>query len=214
MRGYRWQLLALVFSGAIFVVVLFSRFAESQASTEQPVDTPTPTMMVSAIPPTPTEISLPTSTPIFTDQNVEIASAPDVPTFHEALVGSIARLNPLHSPYNEAEQAVTSLIFEGLVGTNAYGEPIPVLASEWIVADNRIEYVFRLRENIQWHDGTPFTSRDVAYTVEALATGALTGVDAERRAFWQTIETQVLGEHLIRFRLAQPYGGFLSAMTV
>ncbi len=213
MRGFRWQLLALVFAAVTFGVVLWTR--------PQPEPPPVPTATITANDATSTPLPepsatplLPTSTPnIVAEANPVSVPSADVPTFREALVGEVQRLNPLLRGTNDAQDAITSLIFEGLVKTNQYGEPVPALASEWIIANNRIEYVFRLRQDVLWQDGTPFTARDVAFTMDLLRDPDFPG-DPQVGEFWQTVETEVLGDHLIRFRLTQPLGSFLDALRI
>ncbi|MEO0563802.1 MAG: ABC transporter substrate-binding protein, partial [Chloroflexota bacterium] len=213
MRGFRWQLLALVMAAVVFGLSWLSQPEPPQPQpTADPV-TVTPTEVTAT--PTPTQTPeglLPTSTPMVIPQAP--ASAEDnVPTFSEALVGRVERLNPLLSTANPAEDAITSLIYEGLLRTNAYGEPVPALADSWVVGGDQIEYVFRLRQDVLWQDGVPFTARDVAFTTDLLRSPDFPG-DPDVQAFWATVETQILGDYLIRFRLTQPLGGFLDALRV
>jgi peptide/nickel transport system substrate-binding protein len=144
---------------------------------------------------------------------VQASSDVDVPTFREAVVGEVRRLNPLLRGLNPAADDITALIFEGLVRTNAYGEPEPALAEDWIVANNRIEYVFRLRQDVLWHDGTPFTARDVAFTMNLLRSPDFPG-DPRVGEFWRTVETEILDDYTVRFRLTQPLGVFLDALRI
>ena len=67
------------------------------------------------------------------------------------------------------------LIFEGLVGMDAKGEPVPRLATSWEISPDGKTITFKLRDNVRWHDGEKFTSADVAFTLEAIrATSAAT----------------------------------------
>ena len=42
------------------------------------------------------------------------------------------------------------------------------LAEKWSWQDNHRNLVFFLRKNVKWHDGQPFTSRDVKYTFDVV----------------------------------------------
>ncbi len=62
---------------------------------------------------------------------------------------------------------------EGLIQNNDKGEVIPVLATEvptlangGIVtnSDGTYDITWKLQPNVKWHDGEPFTSKDVAFT--------------------------------------------------
>lgn len=49
----------------------------------------------------------------------------------------------------------------GLVGFDAEGRLIPALAERWVVTDDGLGYIFRLRDGL-WSDGTPIAAADVA----------------------------------------------------
>jgi ABC-type transport system substrate-binding protein len=159
MRGFRWQLLALIVSITIFSIVVLFRFLDVPQSESTPTSLPAN--------PTPESISTATETPpkpLPTQQPVTLepqTSNDDIPTYREALVGNIQRLNPLLAPFNPVEEDITSLIFEGLVQINEYGEPVGDLASTWVVSRDGLEYVFQLRQDVLWQDGIPFTADDV-----------------------------------------------------
>ena len=60
------------------------------------------------------------------------------------------------------------------------GELLPELATEWSVSEDGMEYTFKLREDVYWHDGTQFTAKDVVYTCHRgieTQNGNYTGVD-------------------------------------
>ena len=53
----------------------------------------------------------------------------------------------------------------GLVARNAQGEIIPDLAESWLVTDDGLSYIFRLRETL-WPDGTEVTAQDVRRSLQ------------------------------------------------
>ncbi len=55
-------------------------------------------------------------------------------------------------------------IMEPLVDLDGDGDPDPMLATSWESSDDGKTITFKLREGVNWHDGKPFTSADVAYT--------------------------------------------------
>lgn len=206
-RSIRWEWVALAFSFALFGVAIATRLL-----TPTPTPAPTLTMPPAVASATPTNPIPPTPT--------QEASAPvarprldDVPTLREGLVGRVQRLNPLYASLNPVDADITALIFEGLVSINNYGEPVPQLAESWVISNDGLEYVFVLRQDVLWHDGTPFTADDVVYTTALLHDPAL-DVQAELGAFWRTIETEKLRSNVVRFRLTQPLSSFLVNLTV
>lgn len=68
-----------------------------------------------------------------------------------------------------------------LIDYDAAYEPRPYLAESWEVDEGVTEITFRLRPDVFWHDGTPTTARDVAFTYR-LATDPRTGFP--NSAFW------------------------------
>lgn len=202
LRGFRWQLIALVMAAVLFTASLSTR-QENDLS------------LATATQPSPEVVSTLAAT---VTPNPGVVIPPAVPasgvvTFREGLVGTVRRLNPLYAGSNPVDKDITSLIFEGLTRINAYGEPEPALALNWVVSSDGLEYVVRLRDDILWQDGVPFTAADVAYTMSLLRAPDFSG-QPELGAFWRTVETEQLGEHLIRFRLTQPLGSFPDKMRI
>lgn len=209
LRGYRWQLAALLFSAVLFVLSLALRSSETVVTPEPTTAAPTVTVTTSedniVIPPT--EI------PEQVVQEPVVTPASRNGHYSEALVGSVQRLNPLFTQLNPVDRDITSLIFEGLTRTDNYGEPVPALAQRWIISSDGLEYIVFLREDVLWQDGVPFTAADVIYTMSLLRSPDFPG-DPQLGAFWRSIETEQLGDYLIRFRLAQPLGNFLDRLQI
>ncbi|MBZ0283512.1 MAG: hypothetical protein K8L97_22440 [Anaerolineae bacterium] len=203
LRGFRWQILVLVMAVVLFAASLLSR----QDSTPQP--TPVPTAETTSIPDSPTQIPLPTSLPGV----IPPSSLSETPTYREALVGNIQRLNPLFANLNPVDRDISSLIFEGLTRIDAYGQPVPGLAKSWIISSDALEYIVQLREDVLWQDGIGFNATDVIYTFSLLQANDFPG-DAALGAFWRTIEVELLDTYLVRFRLTQPLGNFLDALSI
>lgn len=63
-----------------------------------------------------------------------------------------------------AGQVLRAATVEGLVGFDAEGRVVPAIAERWIVTDDGLGYIFRLREGT-WPDGSPI---DAASVVSAL----------------------------------------------
>ena len=78
--------------------------------------------------------------------------------------------------------SVLSQSFEYLVGLAPDGNiGATGLASEWTANADGSAWTFKLRDGVTWHDGTPFTSADVAATVDRMvvAGAGLAGVVSE-----------------------------------
>jgi peptide/nickel transport system substrate-binding protein len=202
LSGFRWQLVALLVAAVLFAASLSTRLEMDSIPTATLQPSPEATQAI---------IPIPTPSP-------SVVIAPQIPaagvvTFREGVVGAVSRLNPLYASLNSVDKDVSSLIFEGLTRINAYGEPEPALALNWITSSDGLEYVVRLREDVLWQDGTPFTAADVVFTMSLLRAPDFSG-QAALGAFWRTIETEQLGDHLVRFRLTQPLGSFPDKLRI
>lgn len=93
------------------------------------------------------------------------ASAGD--TFVTASTAEPSNLIPLLAT-DSASHDAAARIFNGLVRYNPSLELEGELAESWEVLDGGLTIVFRLRKNVRWHDGAPFTSADVAFTFAKL----------------------------------------------
>ncbi|GAA3730352.1 peptide/nickel transport system substrate-binding protein [Spinactinospora alkalitolerans] len=59
-------------------------------------------------------------------------------------------------------------LYSRLVRVGPDGEVAPDLATEWDSSPDGTTWTFRLREDVTFHDGRPFSSADAAYTVRRL----------------------------------------------
>jgi peptide/nickel transport system substrate-binding protein len=60
---------------------------------------------------------------------------------------------------------VSVSIFDGLIGYDAQLNPVPQLAESWTQTADGKTITFKLRQGVTWHDGQPFTSADVQYSL-------------------------------------------------
>lgn len=132
--------------------------------------------------------------------------------YTEALVGEFLRLNPFLDLYNPPDHAVDQLLFNGLIKFDSQGIPQSDLAESWGVSVDGTVYNFSLRSDVVWHDGEPFTSNDVVYTISLLQSGhALIPQDLQN--FWSEVEVVVLSETQIQFLLPEAFAPFLDYLT-
>ncbi len=81
----------------------------------------------------------------------------------------ITSLNPIFEQ-NQVENFVDSLIFSKLVTIDNHGNDVPDLAAvvptlqNGGISKNGLTITYHLRHGVTWHDGAPFTSRDVKFS--------------------------------------------------
>lgn len=78
--------------------------------------------------------------------------------------------NAMVSAFNSASPVtvVSGKMVEGLLRYDFELRPQPQLATAWEVAEDGLSISFTLRDGVRWHDGKPFTSADVAFTLMEL----------------------------------------------
>jgi len=126
--------------------------------------------------------------------------------------GPIA-LNPLLSQFNDVDKDLVSLLFSGLTALDARGDVIPSLAESWEVQDDGRTYLFRLRDDVQWHDGVPLVADDVVHTVRTLQDPAYTGFP-DLAELWRQFAIEKVDERTVRFRLRTAFAPFLAYATL
>ncbi|MFI2754132.1 ABC transporter substrate-binding protein [Cellulomonas sp. P22] len=62
-------------------------------------------------------------------------------------------------------QTMTRNVFEGLTSVDVDGAVIPTLAESWDASEDGLTLTFHLHSGVVFHDGTPFTSADVAWSI-------------------------------------------------
>ncbi|MBN9982503.1 ABC transporter substrate-binding protein [Rhizobium laguerreae] len=103
---------------------------------------------------------------------------------------------------------VSGKVTEGLLAYGLDFKPIPQLATEWHVSDDGLEYSFKLREGVKWHDGKDFTSEDVAFSILALKE-----VHPRGRATFSSVKEVVTPDpHKAIIRLSKPAPYLIGAL--
>ena len=112
---------------------------------------------------------------------------------------------------NSAQLA--SMMSDGLVGYDANGQYVPLVARTWEISPDGTIVTFHLREGVLWHDGVAVTSRDVAYTVEKVrdpATQARSWVSQ----FTNVAAVEAPDDLTVIVRYAKSYGDALEPWRV
>ncbi len=129
--------------------------------------------------------------------------------YREGILGHPNQINPLTAT-TQADRDLVALIFSGLTRLGPDGTILPDLAERWSVDDKGLSYTFTLRSDATWQDGEPLTSADVLFTIETLQNPAYQGAAA---ASWAEVHITAVDSRTVRFTLATPVAGFLTATT-
>ena len=119
---------------------------------------------------------------------------------------------------------VLGRLFEGLTETSWLDDKVePALAESWQVSEDGLTWTFRIRQDVQWHDGQPFTAHDVDFTFNDIIYNP--DIDASDRATfhfrsldengqWQDspMTVQALDDYTVECVLPVPFAPFLRYM--
>lgn len=88
----------------------------------------------------------------------------------------------------------------------------PWLATEWEVSGDGLSYTFKLREDVKFHDGTPFNAEAVKYNFDRILDPATKASNAA--ALLQPYQSsEVLDEYTVKLNLATPSRAFLGNLS-
>ncbi|MBZ8142418.1 ABC transporter substrate-binding protein [Rubrivivax gelatinosus] len=91
------------------------------------------------------------------------AGSADAQTLRWASQGDPQTLDP-HSQNELLTNAMNGQVYEGLVGRDRKLGLVPALATEWKQTGPLI-WRFKLRPNVKFHDGSPFSAEDVVFSM-------------------------------------------------
>ena len=103
------------------------------------------------------------------------------------------------------------LIYSGLVHITPALEPVPDLAESWENPDPTT-FIFKLRPNLTFSDGSPLTAEDVVYTFTTLVNPDF---NAPQRALYSPISAvEAVDPQTVKFTLSAPYAPLLSYLDM
>ena len=100
-----------------------------------------------------------------------------------------------------------SLVFDTLLWKDAKGL-VSDLASSWQFNKEENSYLFTLREGVSWHDGQPFSARDVAFTFEYIKKHPYKWVDGS-----VVKRVEVINDQTVKLVLSKKYAPFLHCIA-
>lgn len=122
----------------------------------------------------------------------------------------IGEMNP--HIYNPSQLFAQSMVYEPLVSYGDSGELKPHLAESWDISKDGKEYVFHLRHDVKFSDGTSFNAEIVKKNFEAI----LKNIDLHSwLGFISKIDqTEVVDEFTFKLTLTEPYYPTIQELAV
>ena len=101
------------------------------------------------------------------------------------------------------------------VAQNSLDTIVPDLATDWAWNADKTQLTFHLRQGVKWHDGKPFTARDVQCTWSMLAGKGADRLRKNPRSSWYgNLEAvTVNGDYEATFRLKRPQPALLALLA-
>ena len=142
-----------------------------------------------------------------------LASAAETPksggTLRYGTVSEVSSLDP-HVYVGSAWKVLMEAIYSTLVSFNQDGEMVPELAESFETPDART-FVFKLRQGITFHDGTPLTAEDVKFSLERIQNPDTGGT---LRPNLEGATVTVVDERTVRIEKPQPDATLLSVLAL
>ncbi|MBI1402968.1 MAG: peptide ABC transporter substrate-binding protein [Porphyrobacter sp.] len=121
----------------------------------------------------------------------------------ESLFQQGVRLSP-------AAQHLRAATYEGMVSLDPGGQVVPAIAERWIVTDDGLSYIFRLRDGT-WPDGEEITATDIRRLLRdslRRLRGTALGLDLAKVA-----DIRAMTGRVVEVRLSSPMPDFLRLMA-
>ena len=128
----------------------------------------------------------------------------------EGILGTPRFVNPVLA-ITRADQDLVALTYSGLMRPDQSGNLTPHLAESVTISDDGLVYNVVMRNDVVFHDNTPLTAEDVAFTIGLIQDPEL---KSPLRGNWSGVSVEVLGTHEVNFVLESPYTPFIENLTV
>lgn len=121
--------------------------------------------------------------------------------------------NPNHFNNNISDAGdggyVAANVFNSLIARDFNNDLLPDLAHDWEISKDAKKYTFYLEEDVKWHDGEPFTSKDVKWTIDAIVERK--GFIYEQLSMVDSVETP--NDYIVEINLSEANSALLSVLA-
>jgi peptide/nickel transport system substrate-binding protein len=123
-------------------------------------------------------------------------------------IGDARTLIPILAS-DSASAAVCALLYNGLVKYDKNINLVGDLAESWDIQDDGLTIIFHLRKNVFWHDGAPFSAKDVEFTYSKLIDPAVrTPYSGD---FLKVKSLEVLDDYTVKITYSEPFSPGLAS---
>ncbi|MDD3627043.1 MAG: ABC transporter substrate-binding protein [bacterium] len=104
-------------------------------------------------------------------------------------------------------EAIINQIFDYFIRLDDSLKPIPWIAESWDVSPGELDYEFKVKTGIKFHNGDPLTVEDIKFTFDRIKSPSLNSPLSDEINSIKYIE--IIDENKIRFHLKYQYPPFL-----
>lgn len=102
-------------------------------------------------------------------------------------------------------------MFEGLMAPETDGSLKEAIAESYEISEDGLEYTFKIRQGVKFHDGSELTIDDVKYTFDRLM--GTNGGEKMKNNFDNVVSAEAVDASTFKFTLAEPNSNFLYSLT-
>jgi peptide/nickel transport system substrate-binding protein len=190
----------------------------------QPTAPAAPTQPAAAPKPTTPPVAAPTAAPTAAAKPTAAAAAQTVaPTAAAAAAGSGGTLayglsfdvddtlDPQVTNFDSTIR-ITLNVCEPLVWEPEPGKFVPGLADSWDVTPDAMQYTFKLKKGVKFHDGTPFNADAVKFTLDRVVDPA-TKAGQSHDQLGPYDHTEIVDDNTVKVVMKQPYAPLLTNLN-
>lgn len=131
-----------------------------------------------------------------------VHAQPAAPSLVLAVSAPVTSMDP-HYHNLTPNLAMARHVFTGLTDTDDKAKVVPGLAESWRLVDDKT-WEFKLRTDARFHDGTPFTAPDVAFTLDRVP--KVPNSPASYSIYTRAVAAvEVVDDHTVRLRTNEVY---------
>ena len=110
---------------------------------------------------------------------------------------------------NDCSMRVTTNVFDTLVRMDAHFTPQPCIAESWEISDNQMEYTFKIRNDVKFHNGDLLTVDDVVFSIDR-------GINSPKASpsFSHVKSVEKVDDSHVKIILNAPYSQILACLAL
>lgn len=127
------------------------------------------------------------------------------------MAGTFDKLDPNATTFSRVGRIALHLV-DPLVWQPTIGTFEPGLATEWSINDDATEYTFKLRNDVTFHDGTPFNAQAVKFTFDRIVDPA-TKAQTAFSLLGPYAETEIVNDYEVKVKFKSSFAPFLDSLS-